>query len=288
MKSIFCAALLALALLHPSADAGAAESYDACTGTITAIPFTISTPGTWCLKHDLSVGFYPGGGITVNSSHVTIDCNGFGLDASQVGNDAPNRGILAVDRSHVIVRNCTIRGFQYGIALLGQSGGHHRVEHNRLDGNTSYGIFVEGDGSLVRDNHVALTGGSTLTPNAYGIFGRHAVDIVDNVVSDVHGNGAQGNIIGIYALDNAGGNVSDNRVQGLVKAGNIGLRGILSMQSSRVTMANNIVAGDGSSAGVGISCTDAATRVLGSVVSGFPTGLAACGEAGRNDIVAVP
>jgi len=284
MKSVAAAALLALAFLFPTSEARAAESYDACTGTITALPFTINAPGTWCVKQHLYTSAASGAAITVNSSNVTIDCNNFKIEGTSAGAGTANRGILASGKLNVSVRNCQVRGFQYGIALVGATGGDHLVEHNRLSGNTSYGIFVEGDGSLIRDNQVSLTGGSTLTPHAYGIYGRYITDIQDNVVSGVVGNGNAGNIIGIYTLNNTGGTVAGNRVHGLVKAGTIGLRGILNSQSSRVVLMRNNVAGDGSTAGVGITCTNSTSRVKDTVVSGFPTGLSGCGDAGRNDI----
>jgi hypothetical protein len=284
MKFVAAAALLALVLLFPTSGARAAESYDACTGTITSLPYTISAPGTWCLKQHLFTSSAAGAAITVNASNVTIDCNDFKLDGTSAGAGTGNRGILASGRTNVTVRNCSIRGFQFGIALVGAAGGDHLVEHNRLGNNTSYGIFVEGDGSLIRDNQVSLTGGSTLSPNAYGIYGRYIVDIADNTVGTVVGNGNAGNIIGIYTLNNTGGTVSGNRVHGLLKAGNIGLRGILNTQSSRVVLMRNNVSGDGTTSGIGITCTNATSRVKDTVISGFPTGLSGCGDAGRNDI----
>lgn len=283
MKFLASAALLALAFLLPTSGARAAESYDACTGTVTTLPFTISTPGTWCLKQDLSTAA-SGAAITVNASNVTLDCNGFRIDGTAAGIGAANRGVAASGRLNVAVRNCQVRGFQYGIVLLGATGGDHLVEHNRLSGNTSFGIFIEGDGSLVRDNQVSMTGGSTLTPHAYGIYARYITDIVDNTVSGVAGNGTSGNIIGIFTLNNTGGTVVGNRVHGLVKAGTTPLRGILNNQSSRMVLVRNNVSGDGSAGGVGITCTSSGSRVKDSVVSGFPTGLSACGDAGRNDI----
>jgi hypothetical protein len=284
MKVLASAALLALAVLFPSSDARAAESYDACTGTITALPYTINAPGTWCLKQNLSTAAASGAAITVNASNVTLDCNDFKIDGTAAGMGTANKGVLSSGKLNVTVRNCQVRGFQYGIALLGATGGDHLVEHNRLSANTSYGIFVEGDGSLIRDNQVSMTGGSTLTPHAYGIYARYITDIQDNVVSGVVGNGTAGNIIGIFTLANTGGTVSGNRVHGLVKAGNIGLRGILNTQSSRVVLMRNNVGGDGSTSGIGISCTSSNSRVKDTVVSGFPTGLSGCGDAGRNDI----
>jgi hypothetical protein len=284
MKSVVSAALLALACLFLPSAAQAAESFDACTGTITALPYTISTPGTWCVKQNLATAAVSGAAITVNASDVTIDCNGFKLDGSAAGAATANRGVYASARSGVTVRNCALRGFQYGIALVGATGSRHLVEHNRISASSSVGVMVEGDGSLVRDNLVTQTGGSPASPHAYGIYARYIVDVADNTVSGVSGNGASGNIIGIYTLNNTGGTLSGNRVNALLKAGTTPLRGIYNVSSSRVTMLRNQLTGDGSVGAVGLTCTNTTSRAKDNVIGGFATGLSACGDAGRNDI----
>ena len=284
MKSVVSAALLALACLFLPSAAHAAESFDACTGTITVLPYTISTPGTWCVKQNLATAAVSGAAITVNANDVTIDCNGFKLDGSAAGIATANRGVYATARSGVTVRNCALRGFQYGIAVVGAAGGRHLVERNRISSSTSVGILLEGDGSLIRDNQVTLTGGSPASPHAYGIYARYITDVADNTVSGVSGNGASGNIIGIYTLNNVGGTLSGKRVHGLLKAGATPLRGIYNVSSSRVTMMRNNLTGDGSVGAVGITCTNTTSRAKDNVIGGFATGLSACGDAGRNDI----
>ena len=47
-------ALPTLLLAALAAPAHAAESYDSCTGTISTLPATLTTQGTWCLQGDLS------------------------------------------------------------------------------------------------------------------------------------------------------------------------------------------------------------------------------------------
>jgi parallel beta-helix repeat protein len=192
--------------------------------------------------------------------------------------------VYAVNRSGVTVRNCAVRGFNYGIAILG-TGSNELVEHNRVSASTYNGIRVEGDGSLVRDNQVTGTGGSTVTPHAYGIFTRYIVDVVDNTVSGVAGTSSQaGTAIGIYTYSNTGGSVANNRVHGLVKTGTGIVRGIYNYQSSRVTVMRNSVAGDASVGSVGVSCTNSTSRAKDNAIGGFVTGLSGCGDAGRNDI----
>ena len=284
MKSVLSAALLALASLLPYSSAQAAESYDACTGTITALPYTISTPGTWCVKQNLARSATSGAAVTINTNNVTIDCNGFMLDGSAAGVGTSARGIYATGRSGITVRNCAVRGFTHGVALYGTGGGH-LVERVRATGNTYTGLWVEGDGSVVRDNQVTLTGGSTTTPHAYGIYTRYITDIIDNTVSGVAATSGQaGNAIGIYTYGNVGGTLIGNRVHGLLKTGTLPVRGIFNYSSSRVVMVRNNLAGDASVGSVGAYCTNSTSRAKDSVIGGFALGLQGCGDAGRNDI----
>jgi hypothetical protein len=286
MKHLFGAALAvlpALCLLAP-ATARAAESYDACTGTIAALPATIGTPGTWCVKQNLATAALSGNAITINANDVTLDCNGFRLDGSAAGPGTNAKGVYANNRSGVTIRNCSIRGFNYGVAVLGTGVGN-LVERNRVSASTYNGIRVEGDGSLVRDNQVTSTGGSTVTPHAFGIFTRYIVDVLDNTVSGVAGTSGQpGAAIGIYTYSNTGGTVGNNRVSGVLRTGTTATKGIYNYLASRVVVQRNTVAGDGTAGSVGLSCTNSTSRAKDNAVGGFATGISGCGDAGRNDV----
>src|SRR2546429_8082646 len=85
------------------------------------------------------------------------------------------RGIYALDRQNITIKNGTVRGFYRGI-LLHDSGGDasqgHVVEDIRADQNTFIGIQVNGRSSLIRNNQVVATGGTTFfggNADAYGI-----------------------------------------------------------------------------------------------------------------------
>ena len=106
--------------------AHAAESYDSCVGFIDSIPAVISTQGTWCLRRDLSTSMASGSAITVSANNVTIDCNDFKLGGLAAGNATTTKGINAMGRLNVAVRNCSVRGFLMGIAMEG--GGTYTVE----------------------------------------------------------------------------------------------------------------------------------------------------------------
>jgi hypothetical protein len=155
----------------------------ACT-EIAALPMTIVTPGIYCLKTDLSA---TSGGITVATDDVVIDLNGHLLDGSSLGPTSTQNGIFASGRRHITVRNGAIRGFRWGIRLTGplqtEGYGEHLVEKLRLDHNYSTGIEVWGDKSVIRENVVMSTAGSTIGQR--GIFVRGRISrITDNEVLD--------------------------------------------------------------------------------------------------------
>jgi parallel beta-helix repeat protein len=241
------ACLLALAA-HPAL---AADSYDSCKGTIGSLPATISTQGVWCLKSDLATSIASGQAITIATNNVTLDCNGFKLGGLVAGPETRTTGVLASNQSNVTIRNCSIRGFLYGITLSNGSG--HVVANNRFDANTATAIRVTlADAVDVRGNFVANTGGSFNADNheARGItvdLGQGAL-VRDNFISTVsphttlwpnasaigisitspdsvvEGNrvanivsGAGGSSIGISA--NGAQTLIDNTVNGLVSGG---------------------------------------------------------------------
>src|SRR5262249_32808085 len=79
MRTLRNLAVVSLIIISPfgaSAPASAAESYDSCIGFIDAVPATITTQGTWCLRHNLSTSATGIHAIEIQNSNVTIDCNG--------------------------------------------------------------------------------------------------------------------------------------------------------------------------------------------------------------------
>lgn len=273
--------LVLLALMLP-AQAFAAESQDSCKGFITALPTTISTSGTWCVKGNLSTSMASGNAITVTANDVTIDCNGAVLDNTIVGSGTKRVAIRASTVSGVTVRHCGIRGFQFGIYISG-TGGSHMVEDNHVLGNTYVGIWVTGDGSVVRRNEVLDIGGSTVTARAYGIYAANSVDILDNTVSGVYA--ASGDTFGIRTDSNLSGSIEGNRIRGVVKSATGIARGIHNQGSSRITVRGNNVAGSGTAGTYGITCSSARGRAKDNIVVGFATPMYLCGNAGGNDLV---
>jgi len=281
-----CLRLLLAILLSAPFAAQAAESYDNCTGYITSVPATISTQGTWCLKQDLATNIASGAAITINTNNVTIDCNDFKIGGLAAGVGTATYGIFAQDRLNATIRHCNIRGFYVGVFFNGASGGGHSIEDNRFDGNTRFGMLIEGDGSVIRRNRIFDTGGTTGLANVFGIYSQFSVDILDNTISDVVATtGSDGAASGIYTDFNAGGRISGNGVSGLMKDGAGVEYGIYNINSDRVSLRGNYVVGTVSTGSVGIGCTSSHDGARDNEITGFVTAVATCTDGGGNTVI---
>src|SRR5205823_10248096 len=118
-RFVFTAIATLAAFAGASGPAAAAESYDSCFGFVDALPATITTQGTWCLRQNLDTSATSGNVIEIQNNNVTIDCNGFRLRGSGGGASTTAVGILASGRVNITIRHCTIRGFQIGIQVNG-------------------------------------------------------------------------------------------------------------------------------------------------------------------------
>jgi hypothetical protein len=273
-----------LAMLAWARPVHAAESYANCTGFVTALPTVITTPGTWCVKQDLSSASSTVKGITVNSDNVTLDCNDFGISGTG-GTATTATGVFGQNRLNVTVRHCNIQGFRYGVLLQGATGGAHVIEDNHFEQNVFEAVHVEGDGSVVRRNEILDTGGSTTTVSSYGIYTVGAVNIQDNSVSVVTAHtGGNGSAYGIYTSGNTEGTINLNRVRGMAKDGTGKVYGIWNATSGRLTLRDNDVFGDASAGSVGLACANSTGRSKNDMISGFATALQKCGDGGENDI----
>lgn len=212
-------ALLALATLGAPATA---DETLLCNRYILSLPYTINVPGHYCLASNLSTSANPAytSAITINADSVLLDLNQYTLDGSAAGSATTLKGVFSIDRSSITVRNGVVRGFWVGIDLANPSGNArgHTVEHIWADRNTRTGIETRGTASLVRNNVVTDTGGSTnlLNPggaaHAFGIDVGGPASVIDNQVTHVFGlNG--GNAWGLIFTDQ-GVIAVNNRVVG--------------------------------------------------------------------------
>ena len=217
MHALRLFAVLLLAGLYAS-PVHAAESYDNCTGFVTSLPATLSTQGTWCLKKDLSTSITSGAAITIGNNNVILDCNDFKVGGLAAGVGTITLGIYAIERVNTTVRNCNLRGFQFGMFLYGGRG--QLIEDNRIEQSTVTGILVYGDGVTVRRNRVMDTGGrpdSQLSSGIDASFG--SVSVTDNRIDGVTvtGSGGFGHVYGID-LNSGPADVTRNFITNLVPA----------------------------------------------------------------------
>ena len=290
MKTETCRNLVGVGLLAVAAwmQPAAAETTECIV--IDSVPAVISSQGVYCLKKHVNGALASGAAISVTTNNVTIDCNEFKIGNLAAGPATQATGILATGRNNVTVRNCGVRGFQTGIALVD---GQYRVEDNRLDYNTRTGILVSGSGSAVRGNEVVATGGGTApgTSQVEGIRASGGLDVVDNNITGVVGAaGANGNVYGILADDMDAGLIRNNRVRELAPTGSGFRRGIWVTNGNRVTVKSNTVVLNGSllSLDAGIRCGDGLilngvaqdNTILGTGVLGTALGLINCTNLG--------
>ena len=73
-------------------------------------------------------------GITLGASSIVLDCNGAVLNGSGF-----NRGILDWTANNVIIRNCTVKNYDYGIYFYNTSGSNTIIYNNILNNNN--GIY---------------------------------------------------------------------------------------------------------------------------------------------------
>ena len=214
-------AALVLAGLAGLAGAARADETTLCNTFITAVPFTITAQGHYCFNRNLSTGMTSGNAITINVDYVVLDLNNFKLGGGSAGLGTNTVGVFSRNHRNITVRNGNIRGFKYGVQLVGTFAGNLVIENNVLDSNTLFGVETDGDSSLVRNNLVTNTGGSTSASGGwtYAIFatysdtssGSYGTSVVrDNVVT---------NTFSTYGVQGVGGTVSDHNIVAMGETG---------------------------------------------------------------------
>jgi len=281
--------LAALALAVPPA-ARAAQDYDGCTGFIDSLPATVSTPGVWCLRKDLSTPMSSGQAITLGADDVTLDRNDFKLGGLAAGTGASVSGISASGRERATVRRCNVRGFRWGISIGGGSG--HLVEDNRLEDSRYVGIMASNVGVVhVRRNRVVDTGGVPENIDFHGIYcdapAGGVCHVEDNTVDGVAGvSGWYSTAIGIRVPRTMGGRVAGNSVRNLVPTGlGTHARGIYldPTEGAYTTVSDNRLAlGTPVAGSIAIACFGSDTTAGGNAAWGFAFGLSNCIDDGGN------
>jgi len=169
---------------------------------INSVPYTINSPGLYCLARNISYSTTTGHAITVAASDVTLDLNGFCLMGPGKFSGT-NYGIYIQDGiSNVEIRNGTIRNFG-GDGVHGLTTSKYfgiRVLSLRVIDTGNVGIYLEGGGNN-------LVAGCSVMGADFGIYTYS--------YSTVSGNMVKGNpALGIATLDYC--TISGNTVEGLV------------------------------------------------------------------------
>jgi hypothetical protein len=295
MRLFLPLALLALGagLAAAPRPAAAAPSHDGCTGFIDTVGTTVTTPGTWCLRQDLTTTGDDGThAISVATSDVVIDCNGHsirytgGIGTTRTGIRAQNLEVPTAPYVRVAVRRCVISGFRLGIALFAPEGvdAGYLVEDNVIEDGGYVGIRVDGNGSVIRRNHVSRLSPIAGITSVTGIYAFYGVDIRDNTVEDVAA-GSAASATGILGVLGPGQAIQGNRIRRL--SSGTGINGIRVDTSTGAKVSGNDLAGDGH--GIGVRCYGEfleEVRVGDNIFNGFSQALDSdgyCGDLGTND-----
>ncbi len=287
IHALAAAAMAAFISLAPTSSPARAETM-LCT-EITALPFIITTQGVYCLKKNLNVNLSADGSaaITINSGNVTIDFNGF-----RVNNQAPlatNQalGVHAQDRKNITLRNGFIRGFYFGVWLeeiATDASSSHLVEGMKIADSGSYGIVVEGDQSVIRDNRVLATGGGPVT-FAYGIYLSRDDDgiVSGNIVSGVSETASN---FGVRVTNSIRVKVTGNEISGV--NGNINNFAISLSSADQAIIARNRLLNDPATGTGGIVDSGGSENVacLDNEIGGHTAApLTGCNVNLRNDVL---
>jgi parallel beta-helix repeat protein len=158
-----------------------------------------------------------GNGITITANNVVLDCDNMIINGGGIAS-----GILVDNYDNVVIKNCNITNFYYGIQVLNAEG-TQIIEGNDLRLNDFYGIYLYqtnstliDSNSLVDDNngvYMISSVGTNITNNTinlqkkfYGIYGYESTNniIINNTLWD--------NYHGIYLVDSSYTNASNNNI----------------------------------------------------------------------------
>ena len=161
---------------------------------ITALPFTITVEGNYCVTKDLSTSISSAtevAAIEIRADNVVLDLGGFAVSYNSPDNTSVVRAIRTFGvRRSVTVRNGTIKGFIGAVYLIGDNVGLDNagnvVENLRVLDCVNLGIAVYGKGNIVRDNHIVNTIGRLNVAGgistAIGAFGSGNMVLNNDVI----------------------------------------------------------------------------------------------------------
>jgi len=109
------------------------------------------------LQEDLIDCIYDG--LIIGADDITLDCNGHSINGIGGGND---RGIKLTDKSNIVIKNCNVSKFNYGIqvhSLASPWSNNISIINNIVSFNAYSGIQIDLRNSLIMGNIVNDNGG---------------------------------------------------------------------------------------------------------------------------------
>lgn len=186
--------------LDPAGPPGSTDGVRRSGTPISSLPLTITQPGYYYVTRPLTGGVSQSG-ITVQTSNVTIDLNGFTL----TGGATPGNGITIAGFRNVVIENGAVRGWDTGIDAFGC--GNCRIARVQASSNNNLGMKLA-QNSTVSDCNISLnTGGGILVQQAtvrdctFSENGGYAVSVYSQ--SLIEGGRFVANSFGIVANENS-------------------------------------------------------------------------------------
>lgn len=167
---------------------------------ISSFPYVINSAGYYTINP--GVYYVTGDAIIINADDVIIDGTGSCIVRYQNVSNS-NKGVYWNNRTNIVVQNCNVRNFFYGIhGDLNVSVNTATIRNNIIENSTFRGIRIYSNRASIVDNIIRQTTGSTVYPNAYcfGIEVDGHADIARNVVQDTYGVGT-GEGVGISCTE---------------------------------------------------------------------------------------
>ncbi|HSF96144.1 MAG TPA: right-handed parallel beta-helix repeat-containing protein [Thermohalobaculum sp.] len=165
---------------------------------------TITRAGAYILARNINGTAILGDCIIIDSPHVTLDLNGFGIGGpGLVGGIVAGDGIVVLNgHKNVEIRNGTVTGWINGIIFESGTDGAI-VEGIRSHDNTNSGMQVLGAGALIRNN-VAHDN------TASGILFQNTSTVMNNVTNNNGLFGIVGSCDSTIMFNTATGNGTTN------------------------------------------------------------------------------
>ncbi len=158
-----------------------------------------------------------GNGITITASNVVLDCDGKAINGNGIAS-----GILVNNYDNVIIKNCNVTNFYYGIKVLSAEG-TQIIEGNDLQQNGFYGIYLYqttntliDSNSLISDNngvYMISSINTNITNNTINLqkkfYGVYSYESTNNIINN---NTFWDNYHSIYLVDSSYTNASNNNI----------------------------------------------------------------------------